>query len=245
VESEPYELIYWPMLQGRGEFPRLLLEDAGAAYVDVARLPEADGGGVPRVVAVREGREPGPRHYAPPVLRAGDLSIAQTGVICSFLGERLGLVPDDEASRLRAQQLMLTVLDVVDEAHDTHHPVSSSLFFEEQRDEAIAATRAFVSVRLPGWLDYFESVVVDTGGGLVGPDVSYPDLGLFQLVEGLRFALPKAMAAHCDRAPEVLNLAARIAARPRIAAYLASPRRIPFNEHGIFRYYPELDVVPD
>ena len=104
MESEPYELIYWPMLQGRGEFPRLLLEDAGAAYVDVARLPEADGGGVPRVVAVREGREPGPRHYAPPVLRAGDLSIAQTGVICGFLGERLGLVPDDEASRLRAQQ---------------------------------------------------------------------------------------------------------------------------------------------
>ena len=243
--AEVYELIYWPMLQGRGEFPRLLLEDAGIPYVDVARLPEVEGGGVARAVAVREGRAPGPAHYAPPVLRVGELNIAQTGVICSFLGERFGLVDDNEAGRLRGRQLMLTVLDVVDEVHDTHHPLSSSLYFEEQRVEAVAASRAFVSVRLPAWLDYFERVVVEAGGGLLGPGITYPDIGLFQLIEGLRFAFPRAMKAHAHRAPGVLEVAARVAGRPRLAEYLDSPRRIPFNEHGIFRRYPELDLEPD
>ena len=40
-----YELHYWPRIQGRGEFVRLALEQAGAEYVDVARGPKSSGGG--------------------------------------------------------------------------------------------------------------------------------------------------------------------------------------------------------
>ena len=34
----------------------------------------------------------------------------------------------------------------------------------------------------------------------------------------------------------------RVAKRPRIAAYLASERRIPFSQWGIYRYFKELDA---
>jgi glutathione S-transferase len=50
------------------------------------------------------------------------------------------------------------------------------------------------------------------------------------------------MAEMTPRIPRLLSLRDRVAARPRIAAYLASSRRIPFNEDGIFRHYPELDI---
>ncbi len=239
-----YELFYWPFLPGRGEFVRLVLEDAGVPYDDVARRPEADGGGVAAVVAMRSppGRGGGP--FAPPVLRVDGRVIGQTAVICAFLGERFDLAPPAEAGRLVARQHLLTVLDVVAEVHDTHHPVTASWTYEAQRAEAAAAARAFVDVRLRQWLDYFERVLVDGGRWLCGAQPSYADLALFQLIEGLHYAFPRAMAALAGEAPHVGEVRARVAARARIAEYLASARRIPFNEDGIFRHYPELDLVP-
>ena len=243
MAEEIYELVYWPGIQGRGEFVRLLLEDAGAPYVDVARRPESQGGGVACIDGWRAGAQPGRLHYAPPILRCGALSISQTAVICDWLGERLGLSPPDEERRLAARQMMLTVLDVVDEAHDTHHPISGTLYYEEQQSAALAAARAFVRVRLPGWLDYFErSIERNRGDWLLGRELTYPDLGLFQLVAGLEYAFPRAMARLKETVPRVGAVHARVAGRPRIAAYLGSPRRLPFNEHGIFRHYPELDA---
>lgn len=238
-----YELIYWPMLQGRGEFVRLVLEDAGVAYVDRARLPEDEGGGIACVVACREGKRPGVPPYAPPVLRSGSLVIAQTAVICEYLAQRHGLAPTDEPGQLEARQLMLTVLDVVDEAHDTHHPIAVGHYYEDQADAALLATRVFVSERLPAWLAYFERVIGSSGGAwLLGATPSYADLALFQLVEGLEYAFPKAMARLTRDVPVTVGLRDAVKARPRLAEYLASPRRIPFNEHGIFRYYEALDV---
>jgi glutathione S-transferase len=76
---------------------------------------------------------------------------------------------------------------------------------------------------------------------LVGRRVSYCDLSLFQLVAGLRYAFPHGMARLEPRFPRVTSLHDRVAARPRIDAYLNSTRRIAFNEQGIFRHYPELD----
>lgn len=244
--SDTYKLYYWPSLQGRGEFPRLILEDAGASYVDVARLPEDQGGGWQAVVGFRSGDAGGHPVLAPPALQVGDLVIAQAANICHFLGQRLDLAPDDEAGSLHALQLQLTIADVVAEVHDTHHPVTSALAYEDQKDPAKARTARFLADRLGRFLGYFERVLGHNGGAvLVGEETSYVDLSMFQLLSGLEYAFPRAFAREREAIPGLLALRDRVAARPGIAAYLASPRRLPFNEDGIFRRYPELDVADD
>jgi glutathione S-transferase len=234
-----YELHYWPGIQGRGEFVRLALEEAGADYVDVARLPASEGGG--ERALLQKLRELAPPPFAPPVLVAGDLVLAQTANILLFLGARHGLAPADEAGRLWVNQLQLTFTDLVKEAHDIHHPIASSLYYEDQKEAAKANAAAFRRERLPKYLGYFERVLDGRGPGLAGAALCYADLSLFQAVRGLQYALPKAMAALAPRIGRVLALADQVEARPNIARYLVSPRRIPFNESGIFRHYPELD----
>ncbi|KYF55728.1 glutathione S-transferase [Sorangium cellulosum] len=245
MKAPTYELYYWPSIQGRGEFVRLALEDAGAAYVDVARLPAAKHGGVAAMQKLMKSHALALEPFAPPFLRAGDLVIAQVANILFYLGPRLGLVPDDEASRLGAHQLQLTVTDLVAEVHDTHHPISVELYYEDQKPEALRRSQAFVAERMPKFLGYFERVLERHGGRhLVGGAMSYVDLSLFQVIAGLRYAFPRAMAAFAPKIPGLVALHDRVAERPRIAAYLASDRRIPFNEDGIFRRYPELDPAP-
>jgi glutathione S-transferase len=244
MAQAPYELYYWPMIQGRGEFVRLALEDGGAPYIDVARLPEEQGGGVPALLKLMSdagGLEP----FAPPFLKMGDLFISQTANILAYLGPRLALVPDDEQGRVKALQLQLTIADLVHEAHNAHHPIGVGLYYEDQKPEAKKSASTFVADRIPKFLDYFERVLQKSWGEhFVGNRISYVDLSMFQLLAGLEYAFPRAMARMAPRIGSLLALRERVAARPRIAAYLASPRRIPFNEHGIFRRYPELDVEP-
>lgn len=235
-DPTPYALHYWPMLQGRGEFVRLALEDRQIPYVDVARDDEMKG-----MFELLEDEGPRPP-FAPPILIAGDLVIAQTANILLFLGERHGLMPSDEGSRLFANQLQLTVADLVVEAHDTHHPIASGLYYEEQKAEALRRSEDFRATRLPKFMGYFATVLQRSDGPwLLGQSCSYPDLSLFQLIEGLRYAFPNAMRQVEHDHPALSEHAARVAARPALGAYLASTRRIPFNEEGIFRYYPELD----
>jgi glutathione S-transferase len=234
----PYELYYWPGIQGRGEFVRLALEEAGAEYVDVAR----GRGGESAMLRLLESAERPP--FAPPFLRDGDVLIGQTANILLYLGPRLGLAPAAEAGRLWVHQLQLTVADFVDEIHDTHHPIAGGLYYEEQRPEARRRAAEFVQTRMPKYLGYFERVLERNrqgGGWLVGRKASYVDLSLFQLVAGLRYAFPRAMARQEPNCPRAVAVHDRVAQRPRIAAYLASERRIAFNQHGVFRHYPELD----
>ncbi len=241
-----YELLYWSGIQGRGEFVRLAFEAAGVPYLDVARLPSQRGGGDAAVARLLE--EPGPwlTPFGPPVLRSGRVLVAQTAAILQWLAPRIGLVPAGEASRLRAHQIQLTIADLVAEAHDTHHPVSVSLYYEDQKREAQRRSAAFVRERIPKFLRYleraFDSNPAGRGRWLVGRSLSYVDLSAFQVVAGLRYAFPRAMARHERRFPRLVALHDRVAALPRIAAYLASARRIPFNEWGVFRHYPELDL---
>jgi glutathione S-transferase len=233
-----YELYYWAGIQGRGEFVRLALEEAGADYVDVAR----EAGGEAAMLRLLDGADVEHPPFAPPYLKAGELLIGQTANILLYLGQHQNLAPTDEAGRLWANQLQLTIADLVDEVHDTHHPIASSLYYEDQRPEAKRRTEDFLKSRAPKYLGYFEKVLTRNKAGsdyLVGANLTYPDLSLFQVVAGLRYAFPRAMAVLEPKYKRVVALHDRVAARPRIAAYLASDRRIAFNEHGIFRHYPE------
>ena len=209
-----YELYYWPSIQGRGEFVRLALEDAGAPYRNKSPVNN-------RLA------------FAPPYLKAGKLVIAQTANILLYLGSRLRLAPKSEPERLRLHGLQLTITDWLSEVHDTHHPIASSLYYEEQKREARRRAGIFLAERLPKFMRYFERGVDER--------FSYVHLSLFQMVEGLRYAFPNAMEKMERRYSALMAIHDRVSRRPRIAAYLASGRRIPFNQYGIFRRYPELD----
>src|SRR5262245_58784968 len=238
VTAMRYELFYWPEIQGRGEFVRLALEDAGASYGDVARKP----GGMNRLMAMMNGVRDKRPPFAPPFLKAGKLVIAQVANVLFFLGPRLKLAPRDKAGRLWLHQLQLTVADFVKEIHDTHHPVGSGLYYEDQKPEASRYAENFLDERVPKYLGYFEMVLKKSGGPfLLARKTTYIDLSIFQLIEGLRYAFPRAMKDAERKFSGLVEVRDKVAARPRIKAYLASPRRIAFNEMGIFRHYPELD----
>jgi len=228
-----YQLYYWPGIQGRGELVRLAFEEAGVAYDDVARR---DKGAITRILG-----GPAPRPFAPPVLVAGDLVLSHTAAILAWLGPELGLPPDGARERLHAHQLQLTITDLWAEIHDTHHPIAVSLYYEDQKVEAERRAGHLRDERLPKYLGWFEDHLGDRPY-LYGDRPSTVDLSLFQTIAGLTYAMPRAMAALHPRLPRLAALHDRVAARPRIAAYLASPRRQPFNPHGIFRHYDELDA---
>ena len=235
-----YELYYWPSIQGRGEFVRLALEEAGAAYIDVARTPQR---GVAATTRFLEGKSGGRLPFAPPFLKAGNLVIAQTANILLWLAPRHGLVLKSEAARLWAHQLQLTIADWLVETHDAHHPIGGAFYYEDQKPESKRRAAHFTAERLPKFLGYFERALMrDKGGWLLGKAFSYADLSLFQMIAGLRYAFPRAMQRLEAKVPRQVALHDRVASRPRIAAYLASKRRIDFNRHDIFRHYPELDA---
>ena len=239
-----YQLYYWPTIQGRGEFVRLALEEAGARYADVAR-DSGPGTGVAALMRFLDSRSVRRPPFAPPFLKAGRLVIGQTANILRFLGSRHGLVPQDEAAQLWANELQLTIADFVAEIHDTHHPIAADLYYEDQKREAGRRADDFLKNRAPKFLSYFDRVLsrnARTDRYLVGTKLSYVDLSMFQVMAGLRYAFPRAMARAAPRHRRLFALHARVQERPRIAAYLASPRRIPFNQEGIFRHYAELDV---
>ncbi|MEO6952954.1 MAG: glutathione S-transferase [Polyangia bacterium] len=232
-----YRLFYWPSIQGRGEFVRLALAEAACPYDDVARV---EGAGI--LVKMMKDTGAATPSFAPPFLQAGKLLIGQTSNILAFLGERHGLAPKTDAGRFFTQQLQLTVADIVGEVHDTHHPISIDKYYEDQKPEAKAKARDFVHERIPKYLAYFERVLVRSSGPwLVGKKLTYADLSLFQLVDGLDHAFPNAMAHARKSHPKVRHLHVAVGKRPRIVAYAKSGKRIPFNQDGIFRYYPELD----
>ncbi len=242
-----YELHYWPTIPGRGEFVRLALEAAGAPYVDVARGPDAAGQGMAAMQRLlNDPRQPHPP-FAPPVLIDGALVIGQTAAILHHLGPTLKLVGRSEAARVWTQQIQLTIADMVAEAHGTHHPIASGLHYEDQQAEALRCAAEFCRHRLPKYLHWFEAVIQRNPAGprhLVGGKLSYADLSLYQLIEGLRYAFARASQRVLDSTPGIVALQGRVAALPKVAAYLRSTRRIPFNEQGIFRRYPELDTAP-
>jgi glutathione S-transferase len=223
-----YELHYWPGIQGRGEYVRLAFEESGTQYREIAheRIPDVE-------------RPP----FAAPYLKAGKRVIGQTPNILLFLGTRLGLAPRDAAGKLWTHQLQLTIGDFIDEIHDVHHPLGPTLYYEDQKVEAKRRAREFRQTRMPKYLDYFEDILERNTAGpewLVDGRLTYADLSIAQVEAGLRYAFPKSAAKAYGERPRLAALARRVWARPRIKRYLASERRIAFNNDDLFRRYPEL-----
>ena len=238
----PYELYYWDGIPGRGEFVRLALEYAQADYIDVARMD----GGTDRLLSLLKGEHADIVPFAPPFLKDGDVFVSHVANILLYLGNRLGLCPEDEAGRFHANGLQLTITDFVAEVHDCHHPIGTSLYYEEQKDEAKRRSEAFLADRLPKFLGYFEKVLAHnpkSGLYAVGDSLTYVDLSLFHLVEGLRYAFPQALEGDSARYQRLVALHDHVADLPTIVAYLRSERRLAFNQSGIFRHYPELDAL--
>jgi glutathione S-transferase len=234
-----YELHYWPGIQGRGEYVRLALEEGGADYVDVALRPDA----VDEMSAYLEGEGVRRPPFAPPFLKAGKQLIGQTPNILLFLGGKLGLAPRDAAGKLWAHQLQLTLGDFIDEIHDVHHPLGPTLYYEDQKRESKRRASAFLASRMPKFLGYFERVLERNRGGrgvLVGNRITYPDLSMAQVIAGLRYAFPRSTARALRGFPGLAALHDRVFARPRIKRYVASGRRLSFNNDDVFRRYPEL-----
>lgn len=237
-----YELYYWPSIQGRGEFVRLALEEAGVDYIDVAR-EKGRGLGLNAMMRLLHGSDSERVPFAPPFLRAGKLMIGQTANILQYLGPRLGLAPKSEARRLWVHQLQLTVEDFIIEIHDTHHPIASGSYYHEQKREARRRAAYFTEGRARQFLQYFERVLRQSKGKswMADRHLTYIDLSMFQIISGLQYAFPNMMTRLEPDIRGLLGLHDKIARRSNIAAYLASQRRLPFNEDGIFRHYPELD----
>jgi len=238
------ELFYWPGLQGRGEFIRLALEEAGLEYIEVGAGRAEDNQGVPAITHWLDGEDVARPPFAPPFLKVGSEVIGQTAAILMWLGAHHGLAPTEESARLWTHQVQLTIADAVVEAHESHHPVSAGLYYEDQREEAQRRAVDFREARIPKFLGWFDRVMSHNPAGpafLVGDALTYADLSLYQLVEGLLYAYPKATTRALAECPNVVALHSAVGERPRIKAYLESGRRIPFNAGGIFRHYPELD----
>lgn len=235
-----YELYYWDGIPGRGEFVRLALEYAKADYIDVARQK----GGTERMMAMIKGESAAFVPFAPPFLKHGELIVSHVANILLYLGEKLDLAPSDVQGRLFAHGLQLTITDFLTEIHDCHHPISTSLYYEDQKDEAKRRSEVFLADRAPKFLGYFEKILAHgSQTHAVGDRLSYVDLSLFHLVEGLRYAFPQAMEGDGARYQRLVALHDRVSELPTIAAYLRSDRRLAFNQSGIFRHYPELDAL--
>ncbi|GGE52647.1 glutathione S-transferase [Agaricicola taiwanensis] len=233
-----YELFYWTGIQGRGEFVRLALEEAGADYTDVAREKGDD----VLMPLMKEAKTP---PFAPPFLRDGDVLVGQVALILHYLGPKLGLVSADPVEALWTHQIQLTMTDFVAEIHDVHHPIGVGAYYEDQKEEAARRAEEFRADRIPKFLGWFERILSknDKSGYLVGSALSYADLSLFQIVEGLNYAFPRLMKASSKDWPKAMALSSKIRQRPNIAAYCTSNRRLPFNKNGIFRHYAELDAA--
>jgi glutathione S-transferase len=238
-----YELYYWDGLQGRGEYVRLALEEAGAAYIDVARTE----GGTGKMMDFMHGMHGPEFPFAPPFLKDGEIVVSHVANILHYLGPKLGLVPKDKKGRVFANGLQLTISDFVMEVHDTHHPISTADYYEDQKEEAKARSKAFLKHRVPKFVGYFDRIIGANparSGHTIGDALTYVDLSLFQIAEGLAYAFPRAMKNFDKDYPNVAKVRDMVRERPNIKTYLTSKRRLAFNESGIFRHYPELDQDP-
>lgn len=222
-----YELYYWPTIQGRGEFVRLAFEAAGADYVDVSRQDD----GAAMTALMKDAATPS---FAPPFVRLGGRTIGQVAAILAWLGPQLGLSPDGDSDRAWLNQIQLTLADLVAEAHDTHHPVDLMAYYDDQKPEAARRAEGFRTARIAKFLTWAETVLTRNphgADGMVGDRLTYADLSLFQVVEGLTYAFPKAAGRVLATTPKVVAVRDRVAAPHRRLSGQRPPHPLQRGRH--------------
>lgn len=249
-QESPYELLYWPTVPGRGEHVRLAFEAANVPYNDISNDEDDIKLLLSHTSDKNYGDSINPPPFAPPLLRHGDLLISQTSNILLYLASKLDLVPSQEEDPngiYFINALALTALDgLSNEAHDTHHPIDISLYYEDQKEEAKRRATNYTRTRLPKFLGYFERVLsgeaIQGGKWLYGGRLTYADLVLFQTVDGVTHAFPKAVGKlkKGGEYNKVFALVDQVRGLENIKSYLESGRRKPYGQ-GIYRYYEELD----
>ncbi|KEY69018.1 hypothetical protein S7711_03320 [Stachybotrys chartarum IBT 7711] len=248
TDEPSYELIYWPSAPGRGEPVRLLFEEAGVPYADTAK----DAGRAVETIqglmaAEHLGDDSNPPVFAPPLLRHGDLLINQLPNILLYLAPKLGLAPAAGPAVYHLNAIVLTLLDgFVNELHETHHPIATSQYYDDQKPEAKKRSKSYREERLPRFLGYAQRLLdaKTSGDGpwLYGGSLTYADLVLFQGIHGTKYAFPKTVEKlqKSGKYDGVFALFDAVQERPNIKAYMASDRRVDYSQ-GIWRYYPELE----
>lgn len=239
--SEPVKLYYWPHIPGRGEFVRLVLEQAQVPYIDVARLSEDEGGGIASILKIRRHEHNFNPGFAPPYLQVKNQLLAQSVNISEYLALHHNLTGSNAEEQAVTRQYALTIADIADDAHNTHHPLDVTEYYEVQKEAAIEKARAFREKRLPQYLGFLETVLKKSGVYLSGEKITYADLHLFQLLGGLEYAFPEDYRKVTRETPELLRVKREVSELPAIKEYLNSERRLDFNNDGLFRYYPELN----
>lgn len=253
TDTPEYKLLYHPGLPGRGEYIRLAFEATSTPYTDVSNTSQAGIGEVYGTLSPQSlGEGLNPPKFAPPMLRVGgagpngsDLLISQTSNVLLYLGRKLGLSGESEAEGYWVNEVVLTGLDFCNDCHDTHHPIATGMFYEDQKDEALKKASDFRENRIPKFLGYFERVLRGNGARaqgkyLVGKGLTAADLVVWQVVDGVRYAFPKEMEARMKEFEGVWEFYESLKGESWLEEYLASERRLKYGD-GIFRYYKELD----
>jgi glutathione S-transferase len=247
VQSEAYEwtVVYHPCnFKGRGEFLRLMLEDAKISYKDTGTdlygpsgMMDAFRGSVDAVTA-DEKSQPFPLLYPPAILHrpvGGDgcqqIMVNQVGACMIYLGDELGYAPTTHAEKARANCVLLNSLDYISEGRSSFHPVDNKKSYKDQKDEGDRKSKLFSQDRMLVYLHYFNKIVKKNGKSQSpiagGSNITYADFALFQVVDATAFQFNSEFYANAwdsARVPELKEHYVWMKARPNLQAYFASDR---------------------
>lgn len=225
MSSETWKLYYWDMCPGRGEYVRIVFEEAGVQFLE-------DRDNILEKV-IKGGMEGFPA-FAPPVITRGDFKLSQTPVICEYLGKHFNLYPASDTDVWHARQINLTIHDFQADGRNVFHAKQFTASYFGQEAETQGHIDWFRKERLPRWLLYFEKLLQANDNGrsfVIGDKLTYVDLGLLQV-------LRNAANQFSDEwikmdIPLIKAFKQRMEARPNLAAYFKSDRCQPFEGNSM------------
>ncbi|CAG2239709.1 glutathione S-transferase-like isoform X1 [Mytilus edulis] len=229
-QTEEWELFYHHFLIGRSAYIRLIFEELGIPYKDMIKSKED----IMKYFYSKDKLAGFPVLF-PPVIRKGDFQLGQTSVICKYLGEKYGLVPDNEQDKWRADMINTELHDYLAQGRLAFHGINPTASYFTQVEETKPYIERFAAERIPKYLSYFESVLKYNNGGkgfLFGDKLTYVDLTLFWVLKATEASYPDAWKS-ADCCPLLKLFRDRIERRPNIAAYLNSDRFVPLENNSM------------
>ena len=212
-------LIYFAA-RGRGEIIRLVLAEAGQDWQEhvVARgTPPVNGR--PTDFPALQATGELPFNALPVWEEPGGFRLAQSAAIANHLARAHGLRGKSAAEEAKVDEALGAADDVRMELRKV---------FTAAPEQRAAARAELAEKALPRWFGFLERLLKANHGGtgyLVGDGLTVADLALWYAVE---LAVDNELGAALPAHPLLEAWYRRVAARPRIAGYLKSPRRPAF-----------------